>query len=73
MAEEIRQEEKKEGCCGGGKMCATFFKVILGLIFLILGIWAVIALRYDLLILIRGCIGPFLILAGVITLAIAKD
>lgn len=72
MAEEIRQEEKKEAC-GGKKMCATFLKVILGLVFLILGIWAVIALYSDLFILIRGCIGPFLILAGVITLAIAKD
>lgn len=72
MAEELKQEEKKEEC-GGKKLFATFLKVILGLIFLILGLWAVIVLRKDLFILIKGCIGPFLILAGVITLAIAKD
>lgn len=71
MAEELKQGEKKEG--KGGKIFAAIFKVILGLAFLILGLWAVIALRNDLFILIKGCIGPFLILAGVITLAIAKD
>jgi len=38
-----------------------------------LGIWAVIALRSDVFVLIKGCIGPLLILAGIITLAIAKD
>lgn len=68
MAEEVKQEEKQ-----GGKILATIFKVILGLVFLVLGVWALITWWGDLLLVIRGCIGLFLLLAGVITLAIAKE
>lgn len=71
-------EEKK--CCGTEKKCcdpkktlATLFKVILGLVFLVLGGLAVLKFWGDLLVLVKGCIGLFLILAGVITLAIAKE
>ncbi len=72
MADEQKTEEKK--CeCQGSKVAGTLLKSILGLVFLVLGVWAVIALRSDLFVLIKGCIGPFLILAGIITLAIAKD
>lgn len=70
MAEEIKQEEKKSDA---KNMFSTIFKVILGLVFLVLGIAAVIKWLPDLLMLIRGCIGLFLVLAGIITLAIAKD
>ncbi len=72
MAEEVRQEEKK-GKVDVKKLISTFFKVILGLVFLALGIWAIIAWWKDLLVVIRGCIGLFLILAAVITFAIAKE
>ncbi|MFA5156657.1 MAG: hypothetical protein WC532_04630 [Candidatus Omnitrophota bacterium] len=51
----------------------ALLKSVLGLIFLALGIWAIIAFRSELLVLIKGCVGPLLILAGIITLAIAKD
>jgi hypothetical protein len=70
MAEEIKPEEKKTE---GTNVVGALLKGALGLVFLALGIWAVIALRSDLFVLIKGCIGPFLILAGIITLAIAKD
>lgn len=74
MSEELKQQENKtENKTEGNKVFSTVLKVILGLVFLILGFWAVIALRRDIFILIKGCIGPFLILAGIITLAIAKD
>jgi len=66
MAEEIKQAEKKN-------ILPTVFKVILGIIFLLLGAFAIKAWWLDLISLIRGCIGLFLILAGVITLAIAKE
>jgi hypothetical protein len=69
MAEETKQEEKSDS----KKVFGTILKVILGLVFLVLGFWAVIAWYKDLLLVIRGCIGLFLILAGVITLAIAKE
>lgn len=68
MAEEVKKEEKKEN-----KGLATFFKVILGLVFLVFGGWALYKGRHDLLVVIKGTIGLFFILAGIITLAIAKE
>ena len=70
MAEEAKQEEKK---VDAKKAISTIFKVILGLVFLALGIWAIIAWWSDLLLVIRGCIGLFLVLAAIITFAIAKE
>lgn len=70
MAEEVKQEEKKLEV---KKILGTIFKVILGLAFLVLGVLAVIRWWSSLLLVIKGCIGLFLILAGVITLAIAKE
>ncbi len=49
------------------------FKIVLGLGFLVLGGWAVMKFWDQLLVIIQGGIGLFLILAGVITLAIAKE
>jgi hypothetical protein len=66
MAEEIKKQE-------GKNIFAVIFKVILGLAFLGLGALAI--MRWWILILwvAKACIGPFLLLAGVITLAIAKE
>lgn len=70
MAEELKQNESKQD---GKKMLSTIFKVILGLAFLVIGVAAVIKWWIDLVIVFKGCIGLFLILAGIITLAIAKE
>ncbi|MFH1577951.1 MAG: hypothetical protein ABIC18_02645 [Candidatus Omnitrophota bacterium] len=70
MVEDVKQEEEK---VEGKKTVATLLKVILGLVFLVLGILAIITWRADLLAVIRGCIGLFLVLAAVITFAIAKE
>ncbi len=70
MAEEVKQEEKK---AEGSKMISTIFKVILGLAFLVLGALAILTWWNQLVNIIKGCIGLFLILAGIITLAIAKE
>ena len=70
MAEKVKQEEKK---VDAKKAISTILKVILGLVFLALGIWAIVVWWKDLLLVIRGCIGLFLILAAVITFAIAKE
>lgn len=70
MAEEIKQEEKK---AEPSKALSTIFKVVLGLVFLGLGLIAILAWRSELFTLIKGSIGLFLILAGIITLAIAKE
>jgi len=71
MAEQ--NQNPKEGCCTATKTMGTLFKVILGLVFLGLGMRAIWVWRVELIALIKGCIGLFLILAGIITLAIAKD
>lgn len=70
MAEELKQEEKK---CQVGKVMSAIFKVILGLVFLALGVLAILRWWGLLLMIVKGCIGLFLILAGIITLAIAKE
>ena len=70
MAEELKQEEKK---CQVSKVMSTIFKVILGLVFLALGALAILRWWSLLLMIVKGCIGLFLILAGIITLAIAKE
>ena len=64
-------EEKK--CCDSKKTLSTLFKVVLGLVFLALGGLAILNYWGALLLIVKGCIGLFLILAGVITLAIAKE
>ena len=70
MAEEAKTEAKNEN---GKKMMATFFKVILGLAFLALGAYLVYREWPHLYNLIKGSVGLLLVLAGVITLAIAKE
>ena len=70
MAGEVKPEEKKPDA---KKVISTVFKVILGLVFLILGVMAIIGWRLDLLVVLRGCIGLFLVLAAIITFAIAKE
>lgn len=62
-----------EKCCDPKKTIATLFKVILGLAFLVLGGVAILKWWKALLLIVKGCIGLFLVLAGVITLAIAKE
>jgi uncharacterized membrane protein len=64
-------EEKK--CCNAKKTLSTLFKVVLGLAFLVLGGLAILKWWREFISIIRGCIGLFLILAGVITLAMAKE
>ena len=72
------QEEKKccdteKKCCDPKKTLSTLFKVLLGLAFLVAGGLTILRWWKLLLMIIKGCIGLFLILAGVITLAIAKE
>ncbi|RJP29552.1 MAG: hypothetical protein C4533_00735 [Candidatus Omnitrophota bacterium] len=72
MADDIKQEGKN--CCfSSGKVFSTIIKVFLGFTFLVLGILAVIKWLPALWTIITGCIGLFLILAGIVTLAVAKE
>jgi len=55
------------------KNSATLFKIILGLAFIFSGALAILRWWSLLLMFLQACIGLFLILAGIITLAIAKE
>ena len=68
MAEEAKKEEKKQD-----KNSGMIFKVLLGLAFLVFGGWALHRWWWALLIVGKGFIGLVFILAGIITLAIAKE
>ena len=70
MAEEVKQEERK---VEAKKIMSTILKIILGLAFLALGALAILRWWKLLVMIVKGCIGLFLILAGIITLAIAKE
>ena len=71
MADEVKQEEKQ--CCTGKKVTSSIFKVILGLVFLAVAAYLLFARLWWADTLIKGCAGPFLVLAAVITFAIAKE
>jgi hypothetical protein len=54
-------------------MVSKVIKVLLGLIFIVLGAWTIALWWNDLLTLVRGGIGLFLILAGLIAFALVAD
>jgi len=63
-------EEKKPGVSAGVK---TLTKMLVGIILIVVGIALCIRWFPALAILIKGCLGPFLILLGLVFLAIAKE
>jgi polyferredoxin len=73
MAEEnkaVKQEDKAEA---KKNIAATALKVLIGLTLLVLGGLALFSWWPELMVIFKGSIGLFLILAGIITLAIAKE
>ena len=54
-------------------MLGKIIKVIIGLALIFLGAWTVYLWRSDLIILIKGGLGLFLILVGLIALALVAD
>lgn len=75
------KEKAQEGqcsteCCGSQKAsdsAKTLVKMVIGIALIAFGIAAVIAWWGSLTTLLKGCIGLLLILAGAITIAIAKE
>ena len=65
MAETAKKQSKDSSKAAG--------KVILGIIFIILGILATVKWWPQLIEVFQGCIGLLLVLVGAITIAIARD
>jgi len=66
MAEEEKKEQSGMGFKG-------ILKIIIGLVLVVVGIVLVIVWIRPLITLVEGCVGLFLIMAGAITIAIAKE
>jgi hypothetical protein len=64
--------EKQEPVTKKSSSGSSVAKVIAGLILIILGMIAIISWWPDLWVVIRGCVGLFLLLAGAVTIAIAR-
>lgn len=72
MAEETNDKKVDEG--KSSCICSKpSVKVIIGVVLIIGGLAAVISWWPNLLALLKGCIGLFLIMAGAIAIAIAKE
>jgi hypothetical protein len=74
MSEDRKENANPEKtCCSSKKTFSTILKFILGLVFLVLGGWLIIKFWGELFVIIKGCIGLFLLLVGLVTLAIARE
>jgi len=69
MAEETKETEQKDSKKG----LVTALKYLLGIVLIALGALLVVRWWPDLVTVFKGCFGLFLILAGLIALAIAKE
>jgi membrane-bound ClpP family serine protease len=70
MTEPIKKEDQSDP---GSRLLPVIIKVVLGLVFLALGVWAIMRWFNSFKILFQGCVGVFLLLVGVIVLAFAKE
>lgn len=59
--------------CSCKRTSQSTAKFMVGIALVVIGVLLVIACFSELMALIRGCLGIFLILAGAITIAIAKE
>ncbi len=69
----MAEEQKKESCGCASKGVSAIGKMLLGLVLITLGAYLCFRWLLPLKILIQGCLGPFLILMGLVFLAIAKE
>ena len=71
MTQNSSETQAKE--VKSSEVLKTVLKYVLGVVLVIIGIWAVISLWQSVWTVIKGCVGAFFILAGAITIAIAKE
>ncbi|MFH1621729.1 MAG: hypothetical protein ABIA97_01210 [Candidatus Omnitrophota bacterium] len=69
----MAEEEKKESCCSASKGAGAIGKILIGVILMVLGAYLCYRWLIPLKILVKACLGPFLILVGLVFIAIAKE
>ncbi len=67
----MAEEEKKEA--KSSETLKTLAKYLLGVVLILVGLWLIKIWFVDFMILVRACVGPFLVFAGLITVLIAKS
>lgn len=70
MAEEVKETQEKRK---SSEVFKTFLKMALGVILVIIGGVLIWKWWPSVWTVIKGCLGPFLILVGIIIIAIAKE
>ena len=66
--------EEKKGICGcASKGAGTIGKMLLGAVLIFLGVFLCIRWWLALRVLIFGCLGPLLVLLGLVFVTIAKE
>jgi len=70
---ELENEKKPEGEKKTESDSKAVVKGIVGILLVVLGVVLWIYWLKDFLSVLKGCIGPFLVLAGTITIAIARE
>jgi len=68
-------EEKKENqaCCDKKSCSGMLVKIIIGIALIFVGLLIVLRCWHSLWIVAKGVSGPILMLAGLVTIAIAKE
>jgi len=70
IAKEIEELEKEDK---GKEVFKTALKIALGIVFILIGVVLFIRWWPSFLVVLKGCLGPFLIFAGIIAIAIARE
>ena len=66
-------EEQKKECCKVAGGLKVIFKMLIGIVLIALGVFLCIRWLSPFVELIKGCLGPLVILVGLVFLAIAKE
>jgi hypothetical protein len=68
----MTEENKGTSTASSGGL-KTIVKILVGLVLIAAGLYLAWSWRGELIALIKGCLGPFLILVGLVFIAIAKE
>jgi hypothetical protein len=65
--------EASQEACKSSNALKTLAKIVVGVALIVAGLYLGWSWKGELIALIKGCLGPFLILVGLVFVAIAKE